>query len=302
MPDPFKFNLPIDSAITAEQLAKQLEIEIEDIPEGLLETLVKSVQTMENDQNAVRQIIDPFYDVAYNNRKTNNDKHLELIDFGKYIVRSGKQINLVEIDESPDFVIIYEGRRVGVELTKLFTSQPNQHLFGKLNSLLEETHKYIIQQQPDFNGHFNVALDSEKILIEQISFIEMSKLQLREIAKQLALFIIETVKGNAVAKPIFLNEISRFDKLTLNLSLYENLQRSLLEKPLLIERIAQKEKKLSDYKANRNLQNCWLILVYTFSNSSSTFIIDPIIIGKIATGFDKIILFESWQGMVTEID
>jgi len=70
----------------------------------------------------------------------------------------------------------------------------------------------------------------------------------------------------------------------------------------LAKRIAEKEKKVNQYKSNKGLAACWLLLVNSLSISSASFHIDP---ANLLAGhgvFDRIFIMDSFAETIIEIN
>jgi hypothetical protein len=300
MTNVFKINTPDGISVNAADLANQLGIPVDQLPADLLEFFRNAPALIQNNKNAIREIIHPFYDEAFENRKKNGKKHLEILDVGKFIYyNSLPGIRLLEASESPDFVIEYDGERIGLEHTQLF-KKDEQHALGKTISLLTLAEDFIRHENPGLRGLYNVAIATDKISVDNKPFILLTKLQLKGLARIVAEYISALDTGKTVSRPAFLDLVTRYDQDLLHLALSETFIKGWMDGSTLQKRIEQKEAKIVNYKKNKNLVQCWLLIVYTTSVSSSSFYINPGVLPTDSILFDKIFLMDSFQGSIIE--
>ncbi|MEJ0080844.1 MAG: hypothetical protein WDM78_07810 [Puia sp.] len=295
----FKFNVPDGKEVDAKDIAKMLGISVSELPAELLDKLLKETKAVQEQKIAIRHLINPFFDELMKDKKKNRKKILELIDIGKFIYHYAKDIVLTESVEKPDFVVEFEGERIGIEHTQLFNDNA-QHTIGKITSLLEVAKGYILGENESVKGLFNIFIDTRKIVVGPKEFIDLSKIELRPFARRLANYITSLYEERSIDLPDFVLDVIRYDQDTLHLGLSERFIKEQLHTEALLHRIDEKESRINAYKENKKLKTCWLLVMYSSSISSSSFYVDPSILPNDKVLFDKIFLFDSFRGTIIE--
>jgi len=254
---------------------------------------------MMESREKVRKIISPHYEDALRNAATNNDKHLEIVDAGKFIMVTGLPIRLVEADESPDFVIEYNGERIGVEHTRLLRKS-EQHAVGKAMTLLNGATNHVRQMRPDVTGLFDVSLLTDGAVYNGKEFMGLTKREMPVVAGILGDYIISLYAQTPGPAPAFVDHVAQYDNAAFSIRLSERFVRRQLETSVLAERIAEKEGNVNRYKANKGLTACWLLVVHSLSESSSSFHISPTDLPVGHGVFDRIFIMDSFAETIIE--
>lgn len=292
-------HIPVGQDISLEDIARHLGVPPYYLsPESLPEYRKAYAAAMES-MEMVRRIISPFYEAAAKNAATNNDKHLEIVDAGKFIMITGLPIRLVETEERPDFVIEYNGDRIGVEHTQL-VKKSEQHAVGKALTLLNWAANYVGKMRPDVTGLFDVCLLTDGAVYTGKEFMELTKREMSVVAGILGDYIISLYAETSGPTPGFIERASQYANNMLNIRLSEIFIRRQLEASVLAERIAEKECKVGQYKANKGLTACWLLVVHSLSVSSASFHIDPADLPVGHGVFDRIFIMDSFAETIIE--
>lgn len=122
------------------------------------------LQKQSKNKAEVRAIIEPFYSELKGNPGTDDAKKLsELITIGRFIRQIDWPIRILECSERPDFIIEFQGRRVGVELTQLFDEGSVREI-ADLKSIVRTVEDKLRSYKPDI-GLLNLYLDAGQIQI-----------------------------------------------------------------------------------------------------------------------------------------
>ena len=95
--------------------------------------------------------------------KSDSKKKKELYDLASYIYTTGKDIKVLVVDESPDFVISVEGEAIGVEHTTLYTKAVAP--LNVMKGILEDARKILLDKHPAFTGLFNIFIVTENVKV-----------------------------------------------------------------------------------------------------------------------------------------
>lgn len=293
-----RFSVPDGHEIDPEDIARQLGIPVSQLPVDLLEFLKGACENIRRDKAAVRRAITPFYDQALASKASANRLN-EMIDIGKFIHHNTLPLQLIEVGESPDFILDFQGERIGIEHTQLF-NQTEQHQLGKTISFLESARRIILNVAPAIVGLYNIQLRIDRIALPGRRFLDLEKFELKPFARQLADYIINLTVNTSMPRPDFIDALTYYPKKDLILSLSEEFIKGQLQTATIIDRIEKKEAKIAAYLSGKNLSACWLLLVYNTSISSSSFFIDLTALPSHLVKFDRLFLLDSYQGTIIE--
>ena len=292
-------SIPDGEVIKPEDIARLLGIPLAQIPPSAIAEIQEKARLMDMEKKAVRTIMEPFYDQLMTDQDKNKKKIYELIDMGKFIYCFDRELKILACDEQPDFIIEKTGRKIGVEHTQIF-NQPQQHLLGKLKLFLEETKSRVISKKTNATGLFNVKLDTSKINIPGRDFMLLKKHELDIFSEQLADHLVSMAQKTITA-PDFIESIVAYPNPTLDIVLAESYLKQLIDPVHLDERIHEKEKRLERYKKNKQVDDCWLLLILSGKVSSSNFGWMSSQIFQHTTGFDRIFLYIAINNEVIEL-
>lgn len=286
--------VPAGQVVNVSDMAEQLGVSAVDA-ERMQDELKEAPVRLAKDKAGVLVVIQPFYDEAVERFGAEGGKTMELLDVGKFVYYNKMSLRLLEVAERPDFIFEFHGERVGLEHTQLFDNA-EQHKVGKVLSLLEEAKKYITRTAVDVVGLFSVGVDTARIFLNGRLFMDLPKLDLRTVAEMLGIYVIAYARGQAVERPVFINDIKRYEQGTLSLSPERHFIRKVIDRAALEARIAAKEAKIAAYKKNKNLSTCWLLVVYSSAVSSSSFHVELADLPSDRLMFDRIYLMDSFTG------
>ena len=300
MSELFKLKLPYSQAITVEDIAKITGRPVSSfVQKDLAAFSASQEELVKVHKEAVRTIINPFYDELSKDLEKNEKKIGELIDLGRFILEYDQPIQIESEGERPDFIVRYNGKRIGVEHTQLF-DRPTQHKIGKLSGLLKMTETIIKENYPAVTGLYNPLLLTDQMNDNSIPFLVLAKDKIKQFANKLAEYIVSLYENKAMATPGFVKTIVYypFDQLSISLGEHFIREEGVMEK--LAKRVEEKKNKVDFYKSSNNLAECWLLVVYNMALSSSCFNISFNDLPNGDIKFEKLFLFESFVGSIIE--
>lgn len=271
------------------------------IPEVLID---KDYFNQQNEVKSLRVLIDPFFSqLEGDNTAEGSKKRRELIDFGKYILKSQRKIAILECSERPDFIIDFEGRRIGVEHTGVFNANVVAEI-SMYKKIVKEAEDLVRKKNPKMTGLFNIFLSVDAVTTEKRNSEYLSKAEKKLIHKQnKALPDWISTQVEAVFNKIeyetsaIFNKIVAADHKTLEIVLAEDYLLEDLSTEDIVDTITKKELKIDYYKTSQNLDACWLFVVIDGASSSSSFKIlaDKLPINQFAP-FEETIIFNMFDG------
>ncbi len=100
---------------------------------------------------------------------------LEVCQIGKFVYKIDAEIKIIEKPQppSPDFIINYKDKKVGLEHTQIFTENPSRYF--KVKILLEYSEKIFESKYSNINVHATIS-----ILNDQLDYKQNEKAELAE--------------------------------------------------------------------------------------------------------------------------
>jgi hypothetical protein len=307
----FRFTATFSKDATHDELRRAFE-KMMFLPEGSLQDLVIPDELDKSEANfrKVLQVIEPQKNIYLQNPKIKEDKYEELEQVGKLIVALNEGIDLelqVETLEYPDFIILKEGKRIGLEHTRLINGGSNA-VFKNIQLILEDAKQSLLLQIPEATGVINVSINHTNIVTNNKSMVDGSftleerKAITEELSKYFALLITDP----DTQKPSYV--IYGFWQANREFSIdIKHAEMYLPEKPdevkiILGERIQKKEANHSRYANSQPFDEVWLLVAMQGVKSSSGFKINgDYIPAEIPSAFNRIIVFDSFGYDLVEI-
>lgn len=251
-----------------------------------LENIIKQ---MNSDKKALGDVITPFLEKFVLEPK----EILEVCQIGKFVLRVDTSIELIDKPKppAPDFIISHDGKRIGLEHTRI-TTQEAQRLF-KLESLLhsaeqiykttfiENIHAYFAFK----NDEFNYKTNSKNAIAQELS----------EIARMDYL-------DKAYILPNYLSKVrtTKHSKVTFGLK-ENNYQSYILTNEKLESEIRRKEKKIKGYMSDeQNLSGIWLVLLIG-SASSASYELSETTIYECESSFERVYLLADFDAKIIRV-
>lgn len=241
--------------------------------------------------------IDKYKEFLTNNNAP-KDKFEELYDIGKFLVSLNMSCTLeipTHISAVPDFTVITDSKRIGIEHTRVMNSK-SQMLVKTTIYILKKAETILLQKNPRLKQIVNVSINYWKVSINDRSLsLKLTIQENDQIAMAIADYI-GSVLNNAIAnKPEYIDSVSVSNRSEhpLTIVLNENYIAKPEFKNLFEERIKSKETKLASYAKNKSLDELWLVVVISGVTASSSYI--PANLNKFDTRFDKVFLFDNFS-------
>lgn len=253
------------------------------------------------EKEMVDNIIENYKAKLDSNPKTGSDKYEELIDIGKFIVSFNSELKLFVPDEIlkfPDFIVLLQERKIGIEHTRLM-AEGNKAIFKSAKYYIQKAQDLIENELSHLSKTVNIFIDYNKNVIGESNFKNrnFNADQREEVAQIIASYVKSELTGGNVFKPAFISQV----KITSNLDskIYLELAESyftILEfAEMLTNRISSKEAKVVNYRSIKFISEVWLVIVVDDINSFSGFDLTSVGFPKIEnSSFDQIFLFEKF--------
>ncbi|UAY52731.1 hypothetical protein [Ferruginibacter albus] len=249
------------------------------------------IKEMDNQILKIKELINPFYDSLKNkNTKESNKKLLELIDLGKFLYFLNQDIRVVECEEQPDFIIECKSESIGVELTGIYDDTVVAEI-KTIRKIFKKCEQTIAKRSSTLKGLFNVIIIPDKIR-------EKLTTKREQLINSICECILAMANNKHIPKPDFIEDILWNQHSTLELTLWENYWLADLSTDTLLQTIMKKEEKITVYKATKNINKCWLLIVIDGASSISSFNINLDSLPNHLTAFDRIFIFDSFKGVI----
>lgn len=298
----FKLSTDMKEEEIRAAIAKARGIPLEQVPSIDFEA-VKS--KMRSEYEKVQKIVEGCKAKFDSRPKVSSDKYEELNDIGKFILFANDnfQIHVPEVfQDYPDFTLLIDGLRRGVEHTRLWDSK-TRALFRSAKYYLAKAEEIIANDFSYLSKTVNIYIDYSKNVIGDGNFDnrKFSKEQKQKIPLIIADFIRSELTGGNVPKPTFISqvEITPNKDSRIDLELAESYFTKTEFTDQLLECITKKEDKADNYRNARTVNALWLLIVIDDVNSFSGFSLESRNMPKIETSnFDSILIFEKFTGRI----
>jgi hypothetical protein len=249
----------------------------------------------------VQEVMEPQLQQLKKDPKTTADKYEELTHASKFIVSTGESI-VIEPQETPlvypDFIVSYNGLRIGIEHTRLIDKTENE--FIRVTSrYLDSAKDILLAQFPGATGIINITLDYNQPVTGDKTFaaFDFTKPERDSIPGMIARYLASVLNGIEVEKPVYIDRASFTPNPGISLDVIHN-EQYLSKKDadnLLMKAIKAKEKRYTDYSQKQKLDEFWLLVVMdgVTASSSYKYTAEDIPTGTISN-YDRIYLFDAF--------
>lgn len=249
-------------------------------------------------KSEILNIINPHYDnLVGDESKESSKKKDELVDLGKFIFnyKGGEKINIIGIEESPDFILSVDDRRVGVEHTRLINTEiVSDH--RNITKVLKQVQAKIAHTEREIKGLLSLSIDVERISINGKTLNQLLQNKDFTLHQEIEKYILDYFKNADAVKPHYIVEVTYFDSTDLHIALAENYFLEELAPQKIIALIENKESKIMTYKNNFGLSEVWLFIVFDGASEYSSFNIKLKELPTIDTAFDRVYIFNTFLG------
>ena len=209
----------------------------------------------------------------------------EINDILHYIQFAGdNDWKIIEMRESPDFVIEVSGERIGLELTGLY-DQGVVAQVSKRGQVCAGAEHDLREAHPGMTGLINVFFDPEK----------SKDVPARVMVLELTKYLAAVMTGEQPEKPEFLLKVDIKPQIALQVALAENYFVKNIDAGVLDDLIAQKESKINKYKENTGLSQIWLLVIIDGASEKSAPVFTPEMLPQRKFTFDKVIIYDSFK-------
>lgn len=241
-------------------------------------------------QKGLMKIVGNFYE-EYKDKSDRESikKRYEITHLINYIYDSGRDIKLLSVGESPDFIVEYGDEHYGIEHTGIFDSTIVAEI-NIIEGILEETLEILKEKNTDLRLLINVTVDPEKIELKD-------RKKLPEIISE----YLQAIIDEKVIPPLsFVTNVILSPQDELQIVLSEEYRLKDLSIESIEKTITEKENKIEKYKENCGLNKIWLLVVLEGASAKSNLSIDLENLPKRNTPFSKIIIYNFFKNEIIE--
>lgn len=253
----------------------------------------------------VNKIIKDYF--GKENSTGQKSKDDELISLGKFLYTTQLKFDITPT-EIPDFILKSTEATIGLEHTRLEVGKDKAYIAEIWKKYLNSTLSILITNSPKLNGVINLTLDTDYKLYDGKSLRDFNdksiKTNTTKIVTELADFMASTIEGKTVVTPKYVKAFS-YQPSNEPLSLKYNQDyfvRNDFTK-MVIDGVEKKKKRLPAYKANANINECWLLLVFGDSNLSSGFKVNEhSLTSPVNSDFDRVFILNGFNQACFELE
>lgn len=243
---------------------------------------------------AVMDIIQPWYQIAEDNSSSEiekKQKQKELVDLGCFIHTYNNSTQITNgLCEKPDFEVVLDGKKIGVELRDLIRDHQAKRNEGTFDSFFREIEKELTAESPDLKGIFRVKFTKDLTVFN------------RKIKSELKPIIIEAILKEKQPVSNYIESIQKKPHTGIHLYTSEASMIGNLERKTIETAVYEKSKRLKVYET-QHLDEVWLLLVLGGAKESSdyNFMEQTIFEAPFTTGFDRLFLFDFFRKEIFEL-
>jgi len=253
----------------------------------------------------VKEIIKDYFGKENNTGQKSKDD--ELISLGKFLYTTQMKFDITPM-EIPDFILKSTEVTVGLEHTRLEAGKDKAYIAEIWKKYLNDTLSILLTKSPKLTGVINLTLDADYKLYDGKSLRDFNDKSIKtntiKIVTELADFMISSIEGKAVDTPKHVKVFS-YQSSNEPLSLKYNQDyfvRNDFTK-MVLDGVEKKQTRLSAYKANANIQGCWLLLVFGDARLSSGFKVDErSLTASVNSDFDRIFILNAFNQACFEVE
>jgi hypothetical protein len=250
--------------------------------------VLKALKAFEEKSSQLENVIRPFL-----SQELSSKKATELCHVGKLINLLDKPSEILVQDESPDFIISYDGNKIGLEHSKIVIKDKVKSI-KSLNKLFDDSADYFKLKYPDLNVLANCYLTTNNFSYKQD--------KVPELKHNIATYIYGLITNDhSVEKPYFIEDVDWMDHSDVSFCYNPGgfCVTNLDTKPL-IDAIKHKERLITKYREKSGLKNQWLLLVIGSSSPDSYEVRHELNI-DIKSEFERIYLLEDFSTKLLRI-
>lgn len=236
-------------------------------------------------ENAIKSIIDPLeHQLIGLSARQKADKTKELRYLAQYFVASKSSMQVINIQESPDFIAQHNGKRIGIELTRLVDTTVIAEA-NAFRQMLDAAQNRLSSKYPTIKQLYRFDVDLCTIVIKD-------KLK---IIDDLVNIVHSQFEGTLQTLPAYIRGIYSQDHDRLSLTLTESYILKPLASSNLTGLIQEKETRLPQYQSNAQTDDIILLMIMEGAGSKSNYDLNAFVLPHLHTRFSKIVLLEEFD-------
>ncbi|RZL51090.1 MAG: hypothetical protein EOP00_01010 [Pedobacter sp.] len=253
----------------------------------------------------IKDIIKEHFGKANNTGQRSKDD--ELISLGKFLYTTQMKFDILSM-ESPDFIFKSANLTIGLEHTRLEAGYDKAYIAEIWKKYLNDTLSILKHKSSKKNGLINLTLDTDYKLFNGKSLRDFNDKSIKDnsmkIIAELADFMVSAIEGKPVVPPNYIKSFS-YQPSNEPLSLRYNqdyfVRNDFTE--MVLNAVKKKQIRLSAYKSNNNIKDCWLLLVFDNSSLSSGFKINEYsLTSSVESDFDRIFILNAFNLACFEVE
>lgn len=300
-----RFTGTISKNATADEVRRFMERNLK-LREGALNNWqppLKGTGIIEEDFRKVMALIKPQQDLYLKAGNVTEDKFEELLQVGKFAVHINGNVQLETYDpplDFPDFIFRIDGKRIGIEHTRLIDGKANA-IYKRIKDCLVKTELILKERYPKATGIFNLSISDYVPAINEKSFSDqLTKEERITISETMANYLSSIIDPSIqVIRPSYIQDafLSSNPGIPIGITLAQSYlpEKNKETAALIMERIEGKEHHYGVSAASAGLAELWLLVVVDGVKSSSGFKLNDSVLPILEKSrFDKIYLFDSF--------
>jgi hypothetical protein len=234
-------------------------------------------------------IISPFLSGNLNKKRS-----IELCQVGKFLTLLDKPTQIVEHSDSPDFIILYNGQKIGLEHERIFKEE-NVSKIKSVAKLFDDAAIVFKELYPNKNVLVNFWLNTDSFVFRKS---EADRLK-EEISKYI---YYRLTNEHAVEKPSFIDHIVMMNHSQVSFCYNPGgYIVSKLDKQTLENAIHKKESLVEKYIGKSGINKQWLLIVIGSASPDSYEFSESQFDIKMKSNFEKIFLMEDFHSELWQI-
>lgn len=235
----------------------------------------------------VKKVVEQAFDENLDRKRMD-----ELVSAGRFLLELDETARVVELRESPDFVIEFEGRRIGLE-NRVVRIVEEQKMVGSLENLMKAATMEFRERHPDLKIQSNVYMKR----------VWFPKKNWADAVEKIIDYTIAVHNEQDAKPPEFINKVFILPNgdgpvLRYNPGAYPQAE---LTEAALLEAIEEKNDLAQNYRDNTGIDEQWLLLVIGETGPASIELGELDFEAEIETSFARIYALEIFNNTVRRI-
>jgi|GEM_PF-2963166 len=233
------------------------------------------------------KLLGPLYDQYADRNDAESIKRKKEINYILHYIQfaGDDDWKIIDITESPDFIIEVNGEKIGLELTGIYDQEVVAQV-SKREQVCNKAMGYLRRKYQEVSKLINIRFNEEQSI----------NLSIREMVPQLISYLEADMNGEKPELPVFLLSVdSKPHQGELQIVLAEMYLVKEINTKVLDELISQKEAKIEKYIENTGLHKIWLLVIIDGVSEKSAQEFTPEMLPQRKFAFDKVIVYNSFK-------